>query len=197
MNREWVRQALDDVVNAHNAGARPRVHGNGFVQLDLTDRRRLHVWGDPRIPRQVTPSQIHDHTFSFKSQIIIGQLVHRTMEPRPDPAGAYDLYKAVVRKGEDTYLGKEPGRFSVTITCEHLAKAGSEYSFQAGRFHETVAPWLCVTIITKDGPTLSQGGPPPRVLVPVGLEPDNTFDRYQTPPDALWGIILQAFKDKP
>lgn len=194
---EWARQALSDVVDAHNAGARPRVHGNGFVQLDLTDRRRLHVWGDPRIPRQVTPSQIHDHTFSFTSQIIIGQLVHRVIFVNRDPGGGYDLHKAVVRQGEDTQLVKEPGRFSATIVTEHLAVDGSKYSFQAGQFHETVAPWLCVTVITKDGPTLAQGGPSPRVLVPAGLEPDNTFDRYQTPPDALWDIILQSFKDKP
>lgn len=174
-----------------SSAARPRVHGNGFVQLDLTERRRLHVWGDPRIPRQVVPSQIHDHTFSFRSRIVVGQLVHRTISVVKDPAGGYDLYKAVVNHGEDTRLLKQPGRVSATITNECLIAAGEQYTFQATRFHETLAPWPCVTVIEKDGPTLSQGGPAPRVLVPARLEPDNTFDRYQTSPELLWQIIFE------
>ncbi len=180
--------------HADRANHRPRVHGNGFVQLDLTSRRRLHVWGDPRIPRQTVPSQIHDHTFSFKSTIMAGQLVHRAISVTKDPAGGYDLYQAVVNHGEDTRLVKQTGRVAATITLESLITVGQTYSFQAGRFHETLAPWLCVSVIEKDGPTLSQGGPSPRVLVPATLGPDNTFDRYQTEPDALWRIIFEALQ---
>lgn len=180
------------IEHAQLGHARPRVHGNGFVQLDLTDRQRLHVWGDCRIPRQVIPSQIHDHTFSFKSTIIFGQLVHRTIGVLHDAAGGYDLYQAVVNHGEDTRLEKQQGRVRATIQIESLIKAGQSYSFQATRFHETLAPWLCVSLIEKDGPTLSQGGPSPRVLVPAGLEPDNSFDRYQASPELLWQIIFEA-----
>ena len=80
----------EEIGIARTADRRPRVHGNGFIQLDLTDRRRLHVWGDHRIPRQSVPSTIHDHTFSFKSTIILGQLVHREIGIFPDTSGAYE-----------------------------------------------------------------------------------------------------------
>lgn len=186
-----IAQLKSEVLSLRSSGARPRVHGNGFVQLDLTVRRRLHVWGDHRTPRQTIPSQIHDHTFSFKSEIIVGQLVHRTIQVLRDGAGAYDLYRAVVNHGEDTRLEKQQGRVLAQIINESLIRAGQTYSFQATRFHETIAPWPCVTVIEKDGPTLSQGGPAPRVLVPAGLEPDNSFDRYQTPAELLWQIILE------
>lgn len=180
------------VVAAKDRGARPRVHGNGFVQLDLTDRRRLHVWGDPRVPRQSMPSTIHDHTFSFSSRVYVGQLVHREIDIEHNDDGAYQLYRAVTNHGEDTRLVNSKSRYDVLITREYLLRSGDTYQFAAREFHETVAPWLCVTVIDKDGPTLSQGGPNPNVLVPFGLEPDNTFDRYQTSPELLWQVVDEA-----
>jgi hypothetical protein len=181
-----------EVIGTKVRGNRPRVHGNGFVQLDLTPSRRLHVWGDPRVPRQSVPSTIHDHTFSFRSVVYRGQLAHRVIGLYSDAKGAYSMYYAVTNHGEDTRLVKTRERYDAIITREHLLKEGSTYSFRAGEFHETVAPWLCVTVIDKDGPTLSQGGPNPNVLVPFGLEPDNNFDRYQTDDDLLWQIIFEA-----
>jgi hypothetical protein len=181
-----------EVKSARDQGARPRVHGNGFVQLDLTPQRRLHIWGDPRIPRQSVPSTIHDHTFSFRSVVYRGQLVHRVIALYSDEKGAYSMYYAVTNRGEDTRLVRTRERYDAIITAEHLLTAGSTYKFRAGEFHETVAPWLCVTVIDKDGPTLSQGGKNPNVLVPYGLEPDNTFDRYQTQADLLWQVINEA-----
>jgi hypothetical protein len=180
---------------AHHAarrGNRPRVHGNGFVQLDLSPTRRLHVWGDPRVPRQLVPTTIHDHTFSFRSIVCRGQLVHREIDVRPGLAGAYEMYYAVTNHGEDTRLVRNGARYHATIAAEHLLREGDEYTFEKFRFHETVAPWLCVTVIEKDGPTLAQGGPSPNVLVPFGWEPDNTFDRYQTDADLLWQIVDEA-----
>src|SRR5580765_3414507 len=113
-----------EVENGRRSGLRPRIHGNGFVQLDLTERRRLHVWGDSRIPRRLVPSQIHDHTFSFTSEIVIGQLVHRTIGVQFDPSGAYDLYKAVLNHGENPQLEKQQGRVIATIQNESLIVAG-------------------------------------------------------------------------
>lgn len=181
-----------EIESAHARGSRPRVHGNGFIQLDLTPQRRLHIWGDPRIPRQVIPSTIHDHTFSFRSVVYVGQLVHREIVLYPHARGAYEMYYAVTNHGEDTRLVKTATRYNAVITAERLLRVGDTYTFEARKFHETLSPWLCVTVIDKDGPTLSQGGPNPNVLVPYGLEPDNTFDRYQAKPDLLWQVIEEA-----
>lgn len=185
-------ELLIEIEQARAQGTRPRVHGNGFIQLDLTERRRLHVWGDPRIPRQSVPSTIHDHTFSFSSRVYVGQLVHRCIDIEHNYDGAYQLYRAVTNRGEDTRLVNSESRYDALIVREHLLRTGDTYQFQAREFHETVAPWLCVTVIDKDGPTLSQGGANPNVLVPFGFEPDNTFDRYQASPDLLWQIIAEA-----
>lgn len=190
-----LRQLHGEILSAKERGAAPRVHGNGFVQLDLTPQRRLHIWGDPRVPRQIVPSTIHDHTFSFSSTIYCGQLVHRAMRLHQDHIGAYAMYHAVCNHGEDTRLVADGNRYNPVITSERLLRVGDQYQFEARKFHETVAPWLCVTVIDKDGPTLAQGGPNPNVLVPVGLEPDNTFDRYQTRAELLWQVIFGAIQE--
>ena len=184
---------IDEVREVEKSGDRPRVHGNGFIQLDLQDNRRLHVWGDYRIPRQIIPSPIHDHTFSFMSTIIKGQLVNRSMNVRIDSGGGFDLYVAKINEKEDTHLEKQSYRVSVEIQHEILMKAEQQYTFPAGAFHETVAPWKCVTVIDKVKST-KLPKPAARVLVPVGLEPDNTFNRYDADPKLLWQIIYESLR---
>jgi hypothetical protein len=175
----------------------PRVHGNGYVQLDLTPRKRLHVWGDSRIPRQLVPSTIHDHTFSFSSIVLKGQIIHRCIELEENILGGFQMYTAVTNIGEDTRLVINEKRFNAIIISEQLLKQGDAYTFEKRKFHETIFPWACITIIDKDGPTLTQGGPNPNVLVPYGLRPDNAFNRHQVRTDKLWEIIWDAigYKD--
>ncbi len=83
-------------------GKVPRVHGNGFIQLDLTDRTRLHVW-HPSVPRQKVATQIHDHVFSFESCCIVGRLinvVYKFIELSPGDAMAeFCIYTSKVREG--------------------------------------------------------------------------------------------------
>lgn len=44
--------------------AKPRVHPNGFIQLDISETDRLHVW-HPSLPyRQKTFSPVHNHIFA-------------------------------------------------------------------------------------------------------------------------------------
>lgn len=175
-------------------GRRPRVHGNGFVQLDLSDTLRMHVWGDARVRPQLIPSTIHDHTFSFSSQIVRGQLVHREMNAHYDPRGAYRMYRALTSSGEDRRLraaGSPSNRFNTLVFKEVLLTEGSTYEFEAGRFHETLAPWSCVTVIEKTETGVDSA---PRVLVPHNLSPDETFDRYQMDVDLLWQIVFDALE---
>lgn len=182
-----------EVIDAQGRDVRPRVHGNGFIQLDLSPTRRVNIWGDPRIPRLITPSTIHNHTFSFNSTIYKGQFVHRQICIVPATRGAYGIYEAETRRGEDTRLAAVVGRWNATIERECVFRAGERYFFEKNWFHETLAPWPCVTVIEKETATLNSRHNP-KVLVPFGHEPDNTFDRYQTPPELLWQIIFEALR---
>ncbi len=187
----------DKVIAYHEAkskqnGLRPRVHGNGFIQLDISKEVRLHIFGDERIPHQKVSTQLHDHTFGFISQILSGTLENVRYSVKEDPKGNFKVYKAFVRDKEDTVLRDTSGRVCVEESKREILKAGDSYSMVAGEFHESMPHGRVVTIITKDSLTLSQGGNSPTVLVPVGQEPDNDFNRYSLPPEELWNIITSA-----
>lgn len=80
---------------ARLAGNMPRVHPNGFIQLDLEPtegwdkhaghsgaNRRLHIWNPPGIvlPHQDTVNEVHDHIFDMESTVIVGALEQRLYE---------------------------------------------------------------------------------------------------------------------
>jgi hypothetical protein len=175
---------------------RPRVHGNGFVQLDVTPCWRLHVWGDPRIPRQKVDTPIHDHTFSFTSYVLLGSLRNVVMVPRQNVSrGHYQPHRATVRRGEDTVLLPFGEPCDLVVLTDMIHSAGTSYRMKAGEVHESFPELgrVSMSLIAKDGPTLAQGGPSPTVFVPVGVAPDNSFDRYAAaPPELLWEIISGA-----
>ena len=198
---EFVQQT----VNGYNAlivpllkhlGNRPRVHGNGFVQLDLSASVRLHVWGDSRIPRQKTDTPIHNHTFGFTSYVLKGAIEQRVYRVSEDGfyEKVYQPHLATVRHGEDTVLAPVGEKVGLGLDCQatRIVRAGESYAMQAGEIHESRPLEPSVTIIVKDGPSLSQCGLPPLVYVRDGIEPDNAFDRYATPQELLWEIIEAA-----
>ena len=178
------------------AGGQPRVHGNGFIQLDIDADNRLHVWGDPRVPRQRVASPHHDHMFSFTSTVYRGRMVHVEYGICEAHGGAYSVWEAVMAEGHDTKLVLAVGIGRVNLMPRHTMSIlpGDSYSFERLRIHEPLIPELTVTIMRKHGKTLADGaeGRPPRVFLPYGQEPDNDFDRHAYDEQMLWQIIAEA-----
>lgn len=174
-------------------GNRPRVHGNGFIQLDLSASTRLHVWGDPRIPRQAVETPRHNHQFGFVSSVLYGAIRQREYEAVEDCfMGDYQPHTARVRHGEDTVLAPIGPLVNLKLTSERIIRAGESYSMRAGEIHESEPCGLSVSVIVKDAPSLAQGGVSPLVYVPFRTTPDNAFDRYATPAEDLWQIITET-----
>jgi hypothetical protein len=178
-----------NIVSALQAtGKVPRVHGNGFIQLDLLEHMRLHVWGDPRIPRQASPSPIHDHRFGFISYVLRGAITNA--EYIPVVGGqAFREWRPVPRDGEDTVLTK-------TDTVAHFVEAltqipaGRMYGMDPGRIHDSRPHGVTITVMAK---TVIEPQYQPRVYLPEGQEPDNDFNRNTAAPqELLWQIIEDA-----
>lgn len=199
-----IKSTLDRLELIRYDGARPRVHGNGFIQLDLDPEQRLHIWGHPDIPKQEVATPIHDHVFGFHSEILVGRLVNVVYNFLPPSTiiarDTWAVHEARPRHGEDTVLEPtgECGAVRVAHTLLLIADNPvlSEYDFEPFIFHEMFAPEPSATIITKRGPTLRENpnGYKPRVLVPEGVEPDNEFDRYDNDPEDLWQIIMEVLE---
>ena len=201
----------------------PRVHANGFIQIDITKSVRLHIWGHHDIPRQRVPTPIHDHTFNFTSRVLFGALndrLYSIAEPQPESAFApeqqlYQLHVARVARGDNTTLFPEGPH--VIARCERsvmwspmrwdlepfddpqLADGGGDtYTMCAGEFHESIALMPSASVIIKDGASLAQGGPSPRVLVPIGQQPSNEFDRHAAlTVGCIWQIVTNVVRLDP
>lgn len=185
----------------------PRVHENGFIQLDLDpgykwspDLKchpaavRLHVWPDGPIRHQRTSSPIHDHRFGFESTVICGVL-HNV---------CYEFLWGGESGGSVThqvYAARE-GKLWPTEICgtprelyHQVVSAGGRYHARPGELHESRAEGLTATVMVR---TELSRLYVPRVLCPVGEPPDNGFDRESAEePEVLWGYIGRALAAAP
>jgi hypothetical protein len=173
---------------------KPRVHGNGFIQLDLSPSSRLHIWGHPDIPRQDVATAVHDHRFGFRSRVLLGRMGNRRYLSRPVPeqyfahSSLHQVYTPEVREGEDTVLVPTGQKVLLGPISFDFARTGEHYTMNAGDIHESVPFGLTVTLIEKKE-LLNIS---PRVFVPGGMRPDNSFNRYNVPEDVLWRIIAET-----
>ncbi len=176
----------------------PRVHPNGFIQLDLGVANRLHVW-HPNLPfRQKTFHPIHDHIFDLQSKVYSGRLVH--VEYTPELGTMYRRWMVShLQTSEETILKLaewHPSCYLVATSME-VIQPGGGYTFPAYKLHETLASEPTMTIMTKVMPeedmktgTNCAGA---SVMVPTGTEPDNDFNREVFDVGELWRLIEEAY----
>ena len=182
------RRALDVFIkNPSVALKTARLHGNGFIQMDLVPGVRLHVWGD-RVPAgQRVYTGIHDHRFGFTSRVLHGVMVN--VDLIVGTGDDFELWTPESRPGtEDTKL-QPTGEFcDFEIGTVLSVHAGQVYSFPPYLFHETYTRGLTVTLMTK---TFSDPAYRVRVAVPCGTRPDNLFDRDQAVKTAGCQVLLE------
>lgn len=176
------------------AQGEPRLHPNGFIQLDLKSGSRLHVWPAQPIPAQKTSHPVHDHVFEMESEVLKGTLENRTYKwvhcAWQDDA-SHELYEIVRLRGEDTILKSLWPRMSsglIRLEMTEMVSEGEMYGLGAGILHESVPHGTVVTLMRK----LKVFGGNPRVAVPVTVQPDNDFRRDQVDPAVLWELIDEA-----
>lgn len=188
---------IDSLIHqAIDAGQLPRVHGNGFIQLDVTPETRMHFWGNCEIPRANPMTPIHDHVFDFTSAVLLGEVLNINYNEHPSPTGLYDVNKAApVKLGENGWAVLPTGeRLDLTIRNMNQVGAGDGYFMPKNVLHQSICDGPCVTVITKLAPSLAQNpdGPKPRVLCLHRLDAfDIRFRRDGFDANKLWDIIRQ------
>lgn len=179
-----------------------RVHPNRFIQLDLNETNRLHVWHPNLGPCQKTFHAVHDHIFDLQSTVYKGRLIHVEYELYYPPVyhdnpGTHQRWEAECIGGSETILKK------TTDTPCHLVHKETTviqpyvgYIFPAYKFHEALANEPTMTIMTKYGKAEMHGGANCQgasIMVPVGVTPDNTFRRDSFGADELFALVKEAY----
>lgn len=168
-------------------GAEPRVHGNGFLQLDLSPVERMHIW-DNSLPHQEGDSSIHNHSFGFTSTILLGTLVNTILEPTFEAkrgAFEYELYRTWPTKGANTDLMPTGVRCNFRVVSTNMYNAGDTYEMPVGLFHLSLPLGRTLTVIEKH-PRMDAA---PIVAARIGVTPDNSYDRHGFEAGPLWALI--------
>lgn len=172
------------------SGNKPRVHGNGFLQFDLPNGLRLHIW-DHEIPKQAQSSSIHDHAFGFKSRVLCGELLNYRYDFQYHERGMFDVLSTVRREGtEDTKLESTGKRANLYLQQIERYFQGDTYEFEPLIFHDTGYREFTATVIEKT----KRLDVEPRILIPFGKSPDNEFDREGFDEEYLWFFVYRASK---
>lgn len=140
IDRDWANQQI------------PRCHGNGFLQLPVTEDARIHVW-DPRIPNVREMSQIHDHRRGFKSHILAGEIINVVYNVEYSAVGDYLVYYGDHKKH---CLVPAKLRASVSEVSRQLHKREGTYSILWGEFHESIATYCCTLMVRKNDTVLER-----------------------------------------
>lgn len=180
---------MASLAQLREVGRNIRVHGNGFLQLDLTEdgKKRLHIW-DYSLPRQEVATPIHDHVFDLRSEVLCGTLIHEELTPIVTNNGTHIVYRAEQQEGtQNTILVPDDDEVFLKVEQRLFLGAGSLYTFPAWHLHQTMNRGTTATVMEKKNAPDSYGRP--RVLVEIGQEPDNDFHRDAFDPEDLWPLV--------
>lgn len=191
---------IEMIAEAHAEGKRPRLHPNGFIQLNLDHfgATRFHVWPEKPLEAQKTSHPIHDHSFAMESTILLGCLENRIYKTVPfdfERTG-YTLWQAQRIGANDTVLNPLGGGFyCLNLVEERQYKAGESYAMRDSMLHESVAHGLTATVMQK---LTNLSVYNPIIAVPGDIaKPDNDYRRESVSPEILWEqITLAASKIK-
>lgn len=178
------------------SGRNPRFHGNGFVQLYLDDRTRLHIWTPLLPPIRDHNATIHTHRYDIESSVILGVLKHTTINVSRT-IGAGSTCRIIQLTGASEVRAK-PGEvksspYRHSIRHEYHFTAGSRYTFEGGLFHDSENGHddMTVTVFKKTSDDFADFA---RILlVGTDKQPVHAFDpKYQPSQEKLWEVIEYA-----
>jgi hypothetical protein len=206
--------SLSDAMELAAKGQNPRIHPNGFIQLDLEDvesgdwtqthhrghsgaNLRLHIWNPPNVelPRQKTVNEVHDHVFDMKSHVIFGTLeqqLFKLMEPNADHPATHERYQAVYAKSAESRLEPTGQLGWLRLYSKFPISTGQSYTQPAFTLHNSVPLDGCViTVMQKteihDGDAYA--------ICDIGSPPDNSFVRDQAmDKDELYNVIVRTLR---
>lgn len=184
-----MNKAPIDVLKA--LGNEPRFHGNGFVQLYIAPRRRLHIWTPELPPIRGHNAQVHDHRFDMYSHILHGKLRHTVFDVTSYSNGEYEILTVEGASKQEAKLRRSLNKFERRLRHHYIFAAGSTYTFKQHIFHESSADGFTVTKVAKSS---EDSGRWASILVPIGTpNPTHAFaPEHQPPQEQLWSIIEQA-----
>lgn len=166
------------------------LHGLGFIQLVLPANQRLHVW-HPDLPRRdcYEHSAVHNHRFSFTSQVIKGVQKNVRVDLELAKDGSHTI---ISHNGPRSDKG---GRLSYPVaSCNvhegevELIEPGHSYFMPVHQYHHTPNDGIVVTLMKKHEESLIHANS----VIRSGVDFHYDFDRFQLSPEELFSYVKDA-----
>jgi hypothetical protein len=182
-------------------GHHPRLHPNGFIQLDIEPGvSRLNVWPIEIVSTDARRHPIHNHSYDIKSTILVGALTNITYqkESTREEFATHILHRAQRRPGSanetEIYpVGGELQNVRLYGWNINMYAAGETYDLPRKKLHDSLPQGKTATIMQMGNPDQDYG---PLVAVPKGVLPNNGFKRER--PDIewlLWDMIDSVLRE--
>jgi hypothetical protein len=192
LNDDDVRQAVSffrsQVEPLLNTTARRHPLGFLYASEAVSDglSLRYHLWPEGwHVPETQSGSEIHDHVYELNSLVLGGVLRHETFEAVPTPDGDCELLE-VAYSAEGSSLRRTETRVALRPLSNEVYGAGTAYRLSPGIIHRAsavAAPAATLVLTVAQSAT-----PVPRVILPVGHEVPQPYERCQLTD----GEILEA-----
>lgn len=121
-------------------------HVNHFDKIVLVDaeheseyRLTLHLWLPPYTEKELNDELIHDHRFSFWSNILTGNLVSENFA-RTETGKVFRQYQYVPEKHSLSNFYSFKGEFPLSQTTTNEKIAGQSYYLSYERIHRVLLP---------------------------------------------------------
>ena len=163
----------------------PRLHGNGFIQYDLPNNHRLHIFHPELVQYgQKVRTEIHTHMFDMRSHILYGELNH--LHYKIVDGTMYNVYTCnygmdVTPESTLTRSELYPDTYGFKIISSANLIKGSSYFFRQGEWHSSSSNDLTVTLIQKRQLGFFHNQQSAMVACVDGLKPDNDYSRTSVP----------------
>lgn len=149
-----LRQILDDETVLAGISGRSYRHVNHFDKIILVDsgdrqgyRLTLHLWAPPYTEDELDDELIHDHRFSFWSNILTGNLISQNFV-RAEDGALFRQYRYVPQKRDVSTMENFYEFVGETVlrTIEPSnERAGQSYYLSYERIHRVVLPTTSMT----------------------------------------------------
>lgn len=175
LNIDWLRES----------GAEPHWFGLGFIQLKISENRRLHFYPDrPDYRSFVGDEEIHDHRYFFRSKVLLGSISQTIYEVNASDTGNFLMVEDDCKPNSSS--PSEPVRVSATPIFTTTNTAGTEYSIDKGVFH-TVAAKGAITLLERSTKDVR----PYARVVHHHAKPKVCAFSQPKPVDELWEVIAE------
>jgi hypothetical protein len=122
-------------------GLRLRKHPLGFLfsTMQVGHQRlfRLHIWHPKWRVCEAPDWRVHDHSFSFRSRVLVGRLEHIVYDVKEIPDSNHELYEVEYSASISSMVGT--GKL---VRCDPISRdsivAQQEYCLEQSLFHDVL-----------------------------------------------------------